>query len=130
MTVINMTTRAHHVEGITCEGCGRSLEPDWVLFTGRRWLCGQCLGSEGYDTGFREVCSRLGIDVADAVSARPSKPNPVAALKCVEAELDRLDRERATFATAHNPKCECEWAEAMAYTVHRIRTALTEGSPQ
>lgn len=71
MTVIDLTTRTEHSDGITCETCKRTLEPDWVVFTGRRWLCGQCLGSESYDTGFREACRRLGVDVVDAVLADP-----------------------------------------------------------
>lgn len=73
MTVIDLATRTEHSGGITCETCLRTLEPDWVLFTGRRWLCGQCLSSEGYDTGFREACRRLGVDVSDAINANPKE---------------------------------------------------------
>lgn len=76
MTVIDLTTRTPHPDGITCEICARNLPADWVLFTGRRWMCGQCLSSEAYDTGFREACSRLRADVTDALSAprRPTAP--------------------------------------------------------
>ena len=73
MTVIDLTTRTTDTGGITCEVCLRNLEADWVLFTGRRWMCGQCLNSEAYDTGFREACRRLGVDVMDAVLADPTK---------------------------------------------------------
>lgn len=73
MTVIDLTTRTETSAGIACEACLRTLEPDWVVFTGRRWLCGQCLGSEAYDTGFREACRRLGVDVADAINANPKE---------------------------------------------------------
>lgn len=73
MTVIDLTTRTETSSGITCEACLRTLEPDWVVFTGRRWLCGQCLSSEAYDTGFREACRRLGVDVSDAINANPKE---------------------------------------------------------
>lgn len=69
MTVIDLATRTPQADGIACEACLRTLEPDWVLFTGRRWMCGQCLSSEAYDTGFREACRRLGADVTDALGA-------------------------------------------------------------
>lgn len=75
MTVIDLTTRTETSSGIACEACLRTLEPDWVVFTGRRWMCGQCLSSEAYDTGFREACRRLGVDVTDAINANPKKEN-------------------------------------------------------
>jgi hypothetical protein len=71
MTVIDITTRTESSDGIPCEACLRTLEADWVVFTGRRWMCGQCLSSEAYDTGFREACKRLGADVLDAILADP-----------------------------------------------------------
>lgn len=69
MTVIDLTTRTESSSGIACEVCLRTLEADWVIFTGRRWMCGQCLSSEAYGTGFREACRRLGVDVSDAINA-------------------------------------------------------------
>jgi hypothetical protein len=73
VTVIDLTTRTECSSGIACEACLRTLEADWVVFTGRRWMCGQCLSSEAYDTGFREACRRLGVNVMDAVLADPTK---------------------------------------------------------
>lgn len=72
MTVIDISTRVTGSGGIACEACHRTLGADWVLFTGRRWMCGQCLGSEAYDIGFREACKRLGADAMDAVLADPA----------------------------------------------------------
>ena len=71
MTVVDITARTGHTGSTTCAACHRTLERDWVLFTGRRWMCGQCLSSEAYDVGFREACRRLGADVTTAITARP-----------------------------------------------------------
>lgn len=72
MTVIDLATRPESSGGIACETCHRTLEPDWVVFTGRRWMCGQCLTSEAFGIGFREACKRLDVDAMDAVLADPA----------------------------------------------------------
>jgi hypothetical protein len=85
--VISLNSGAPTASGITCEPCGRTLEPDWVLYTGRRWMCGQCIESSAYDRGYREALRRLGANDMDVVNAHMPLSSKV--LNDIEASLTR-----------------------------------------
>ncbi|MGC9536519.1 hypothetical protein [Streptomyces sp. UG1] len=85
--VISLKDGTPTPSGITCSNCARNLEPDWILWTGTRHLCGQCIESNAYDRGYREALRRLGANDADVINAH--LPLSAKVLGDIEAHLTR-----------------------------------------